>query len=541
MCFSLNGRCTVGFLQYHDRLRHYPRLSSIFYGTPTGKVVCATSSCSSRSLETTKECVLLLSATNTMNVSKTATSNDAFDKMMPRNEVEEASASSTIWSRLEAEKIRQGKIRTKLLQSHVEHDGNGTSKSSRDDEPMKVSSPEYSRRLQTNKTMGSPPEAEYVTSSSSTRSLDAHPSYSLPESLVLMTRKEVSSCRLQSLLAMSDTAQGEESIYLFCDGSVSDHPENHDHHPQEESNDTTQFSTAILQQQEEGETLESLGWTDFGQAEMVTESENDATMEWMENLLPFSTSTRSNHLPLLPPPPARENSWNPSFDHQVLQEVEQVSHLTNEEWIILRQRREQMCLQTTARERRNFPAILGELGYPSEDAATGTRTASDQAELLLRAEHDQRRHRHHVARARMTTQARLEFLYHTTWRILGRTSLCILRIPARLLEKRYPPVPTADTTFAAAVQPTASTVQWPESGNGWRFGEPNTENYDDDATAYWSTGTAVESDSDSFTDEINEQVSLPETFLMDSFTQTFDPFGDDTIAPLSPAETQFEV
>jgi hypothetical protein len=264
-------------------------------------------------------------------------------------------------------------------------------------------------------------------------------------------------------------------------------------------------------------------------------------MEWLESLLPFST--RTDDLPAPPAAPEDSWCWNPSFGDQVLLEVEQQPHLTNEEWIVLRQRREQRCLQTTVRESRNFPSILGELGYPcypSEDAAAGTRTTSDHAVLLSRAEHSQRRHRQRVARARMTRQARLEFLYHTTWRILARTSSSILNFPARLLEKRYPPEPTADTTFAAAVQQTASTVQWPESGSGWRFGEPNT---DDDATAYWSTGTAVESDSDSGTDENNEQVSLPETFLMDghSSTQTFDTSGEDRIAPRSPEETQFEV
>jgi hypothetical protein len=239
-------------------------------------------------------------------------------------------------------------------------------------------------------------------------------------------------------------------------------------------------------------------------------------------------------------------------------EVEQTTaHLTNEEWIVSRQRREQeqRWLQTILRESRNFPSIvLSEFGYPPEDGVAGTRTSNDQAVLLLRAGRDpqRRQHRHRqrvVARARMTRQARLEFLYHTTCRILGRTSFAILKFPARLLEKRYAPEPTdADTTFAAAVQPTtASTVQWPESGNGWRFGEPNIEDYnDDDITAYWSTGTAVESDTDSWTtDENNEQVSLPPgSVLMDgrSLDQTFDIFGQGRIAPLlSPEETQFEI
>ena len=478
------------------------------------------------------------------NVSKTA--NDVFDKMMPRNKGEEASPISTIWSRLEADKLRQGKIRTKLLQSHVEHVNGGTSESSK----YRLPSPEHSRRLQTSNMVWIPPKAECATGSSSTRNLDRHSScsHSLPESLVQVTTKESSSCRLQSLSAMSNSAHGEESTYLFCDGSIADDHEEYDdhHHHREESNDSTQFSsTAFMQhQQGQGETLQSLGWTDFGQVEMDAESENDGTMEWMESMLPFSTSTSSRIDDLLPPPPAPEDSWNPSFDDQALLEVEPPAHLTNEEWIVLRQRREQRCLETTLRESRNFPSILGELGYPSENAVAGTRTASDHAVLLLRAEHDQRRrYRLRVARARMTRQARLEFLYHTTWRILGRTSLSILKFPARLLEKRYPLEPAVDTTFAAAVQPTASTVQWPESGNGWRFGEPNAEDYDEDATAYWSTGTAVESDSDSWTEETNEQASLPKIFLMDghSLTQTLDPFSQDAITPVLPEETQFEV
>ena len=321
---------------------------------------------------------------------------------------------------------------------------------------------------------------------------------------------------------------------------------------------------------------EDTGWTDFSSSNppgfnkdwnSTTASDNSDADAWVDRLL-TPTTTSASPSSIAASPRDRASAGNGTYNYfYAAMAAADGEHLSNEEWIAQRQRRQERLLRQ--RRWQYEPQIFRS---PEEQALSShLQNATIDRNILLRnaatadpfgesiRPQGRRLRRWRARQIPITPHAQRERLDHwytslilASWRAIKYPFRFIVRAGNNNIDHEQstihgqPPSTTSNGERGhEETIPGGLIVEYPPddvdqdqiySGEGWWRDQP--EDDDDDATARWSTGTAMETDSDSsyssndnareehgFLDNVDH---FPPAGLQNPEFEMFpvDPFGD---------------
>ena len=254
--------------------------------------------------------------------------------------------------------------------------------------------------------------------------------------------------------------------------------------------------------------------------------------DWLDFLLPQTTSET-----LFPGVKDRKPTnlyYQRAYNISASENSTGGEHLSNEEWAALRLQRDQRLRQILLQTQRideEAEAIRysREVEWffvnrqPSEWDQAEQRHQQEQLDMLedqevllfeafeeeagynQRDQQHQQQHREGARQVPLTTQAQREHLNHRSASLFAQASRLLLH-PWRSVSRRYASNPNMNEQLDSNNDQDAGSLEgmildpFILSGTGWTPGQNNGQGLegDDDTTSYWSTGTAIETDCESF-------------------------------------------